>query len=78
MNRQLKRVLTLGTASAIFVLGLTGSALAEHPKSKGWGGGGFDSVAAPEMNLGSAGNGLLLFGGAMLLLMENYRRHRKH
>lgn len=73
MARKLIRVINLGTASAMFVLGLAGSALAKHPHHTSWG----NSFAGPEMNLGMAANGLLLLAGAMVLLMENHRRHRK-
>jgi len=69
MNRGLKRVLNLGTASTMFLLGLASPVLAERVHWRHhWG--------APEMNLGTAGNALLLVGGALLLLTDHYRSSR--
>lgn len=88
MDHKLRKVLTLGTASALFLIGLAGPALAKHPHSQewaqsdkdskyqGWKGSNYEGarpVAGPEMNLGTAGNALLLLGGALLLLVDNYR-----
>lgn len=69
MNRIMNRVLTLGSGSAIFVLSLTSPALAFPFGPHG-------PARVPEMNLGTAGNALLLLGGALLLVMDNYRNKR--
>jgi hypothetical protein len=69
MNRGLKRVRNLGAASAMFVLSLASPVWAEHVHWRHhWG--------APEMNLGTAGNALLLVGGVLLLLTDHYRSGR--
>ncbi len=54
----LTRLLYLGSASAAFVLGMGGMALA----------------ALPEMDPGTATSGLALLAGAVMLLREAYRR----
>jgi hypothetical protein len=68
MNRGLTRVLTLGVVPAFLVLGLASPVLAHHAPH--------GPAVAPEMNLGTAGNALLLFGGILLLLIDNYRTTR--
>jgi len=53
------RILYLGGASAAFLLGMGGVALAD---------------GVPEMDPGTAMSGLALLAGAVMLLREAYRR----
>jgi len=74
MSRRLMRLFMSGSAGAVLLLGTASQVWAKHPNpGHHWG----NPVAGPEMSLGMAANALLLLGGVVLLLLENYRRHRK-
>jgi len=77
MSRRLMRLFARGSASAFFVLSVASQVWAKHPSSANSAHHWRNSVAGPEMSLGMAANALLLLGGVVLLLLENYRQHRK-
>jgi hypothetical protein len=76
MSCRLMTLLRRGSICAVLVLSLATPILAKPLTAPGgkhpWG--STKAGAAPEMSLGMAADGLLLLGGATLLLLENYRR----
>ena len=69
MKRIVARLTLLGP-SAIFLLGLAGTALANPGHGHGWG-------HAPEIDPSLMSSGLALLAGGVMLVVERYRRSRR-
>lgn len=74
MKRMVSHLALLGP-SAIFLLGLAGTALAHPGFGHGWGHHHWGS--APEIDPSLMSSGLALLAGGLMLVVERYRRSRR-
>lgn len=80
MKRMVFR-LALVAPSAVFLLGLAGTALAHpgfgHGWAHGWDWDHHHWGSAPEIDPSLMSSGLALLAGSVMLVVERYRRHRR-